>query len=174
MFLLGYVPSAPASPVAITDQFPGPALRRRVRRDALELDWALAGGAHPTQSGELLLRAEQLLQARERERLAKSIERLVRLVDQGSKKKLRIKQDGKRTRVRIRGKKIWATRPLLVELTERLREEQRPPLRGVAMASALLSDSTGPLYDSDQSRRLQRAAQATLSLLQEERAFVRR
>jgi hypothetical protein len=145
-----------------------------VRRDALELDWALAAGAHPTQSEELLLRAEQLLQTKRRRRLAKSIDRLVRLVDQGSTKKLRIRSDGGRRRVPIRTKKIWAARPLLVELAERLREDQRPPLRGVAMASALLADGTGPLYDADRSRRLQRAAQATLSLLQEEHAFVKR
>jgi hypothetical protein len=152
----------------------GRALRKLVKRRALELDWELAGGAAVGHSDELRLRAEQLLLPQGREELARSIDRLVSWTDQESDSKFRVRDGERPRRMPIRREKVWACRPLLVELAERLRGGRRVSVRAVAMASVLIRDRSGPLYDRDQDRRLQRAIQTTLSLFEGERAFVRR
>jgi hypothetical protein len=127
-----------------------------------------------TERHELRLRAEQLLAPGGREELARLIDRLIEWTNDEAGGKLRIGDGGRPRRVAIRREKLWACRPLLVELSERLRAERWPPVRAVAMASVLLRDRSGPLYERGLDRRLQRAAQTTLSLFEEERAFVRR
>src|SRR5687768_1068974 len=69
----------------------GHALRRLVKRRALELDWRLAGGAAIGQSDELRLRAEQLLLPEGREALARSIDRLVSWTDHESDSRFRVR-----------------------------------------------------------------------------------
>jgi hypothetical protein len=158
---LAYVsPLFPSSPGQSETR--GLARRARVRRLRRQLDLSLAGGADPSGAPDLKLRAGQLLDPQTREEIAKGIERLVELADRESGKKVRVRDDGKSIRVPICREKIWAARPLLVELSERVRRAGADSLRGIAMASVLLADGGGPLYDRDRSLRLQRAVQAAL------------
>lgn len=173
MFPGHYIPPLPAQPPDWETRRARLSLRKLVKRRALELDWALAGGADVAQTDELRLRAEQLLLPKGREQLARSIDRLIKWTDDGGASKLRVSDGNRPRRVAISREKLWASRPLLVELAERLRAERRLSVRAVAMASVLITDRSGPLYDRDLDRRLQRAAQTTLSLFEEERAFVR-
>lgn len=173
MFPGYYQPPVPAYTPDWDVRRSGLVLRKRVRRHALDLDWALAGGADPAEADELRLRAEQLLLPKGREELARLIDRIVSWVDRGSGGNLRVDR-GKPRRVTLRKEKVWATRPLLVELAERLRADRRPSLRAVAMVSVLLRDRGGPLYDRDLDRRLQRAAQASLALFERQDAYVER
>lgn len=147
-------------------------LRRRVRRRSLELDWSLAGGAGPEESAEHKLRSEELLLGQEQ--LARSLDRVVAAVDDEFTRTVRPRDGIKPRRAPLRREKVWACRPLLVELSERLRAARPRRLRALATAAVLIRDRSGPLYDTDRSRRLQRTLQATLSLFEEERAFVRR
>jgi hypothetical protein len=158
---LAYAPATlPRKPGV--EEISGWGLRRQVRRSRFQLDLALAGGAEPAQSPDLMLRAVQLMEMKGRKQIVKSIDRLVRLVDQGSKKQIRVTDDGNSVRAPLRREKIWAARPLLVELSERVGAAGAESLQGVAMASVLINDGGGPLFDADTSRRLQRAAQAAL------------
>jgi hypothetical protein len=139
---------------------PGLLLRLRVRFRAPWLDRSLAGGAHPTESPELRLRAEQLLDPRERERIARSIDDLLQLASQDRSAFLgysRIPFD--RGRVRANGESLR-------QLAGALRRDGPLAPRGVAMAGLLLSDFRGPIYTSGPAYRLSDAVAGALAELE--------
>jgi hypothetical protein len=134
-------------------------LRLRVWMRHVELDAALAGGANPTQSHELALRAEQLTEPSRRRGLAAAITHLIAIAD---------RHDGAAIVTpyppfRFRG--IQASRSLLIELAERLRGQRPPALRGLASTSLMLEDGRGPLTTDGNPVTLERAVRACLSAL---------
>jgi hypothetical protein len=134
-----------SSPIAVprgsTQQAPFPWgrlwLRLRVRGRVHKLDRALATGASPADSEELSLRADQLSSPEVRERLAGTYTRLSD-ESQGQIGLLPFHYD----RVRI-------NRGPLGEIADLLGGDGTLPIRGVALASALLDDRMGPLYAND-------------------------
>jgi hypothetical protein len=144
---------------ANTEPRPGLALRVRVRWNALALDSALADGANPEGSEELRLRARQLADPVNRERLAKSMERILELADRESA------SDPTMTRVPLRRQPIEVSRPRLAEVVELLRADGERPARGLARASLLIEDGRGPLYVDDTPDGLEKAVDRTLAAL---------
>jgi hypothetical protein len=141
---------------------PGLALRMRVWQHASELDALLAGGADPTESRELALRAEQLADPSTRRRFADAIDNVLTLAD-GSAYRHFVPGS-----VPFRPAYINANRSLLRELSGRLRGPGPHPLRGVAMAAQLVEESGRPLYRHQSATALERTLRATLSALETE------
>src|SRR5688500_6535045 len=108
---------------------PGLLLRLRVGLKALDLDQALAGGADPTESRELTLRAAQLIEPGKRELLAESIDNVLYVAAADPVTTLGS------TRVPFRRDRIEANRDQLVELAGKLRSRGPHALRGLAMAA---------------------------------------
>ncbi len=127
-----------------TESKPSLLTRLRTKLSSRHLDRALAAGASPSESDELSLRAEQLVAANAR--LANAIEHLI----------LRSELDPRfdvpqsplmRTpfnRANIRANRAWLDR-----LADALRDPGSRPVRGLAMASALVKDKGGPFYVND-------------------------
>jgi hypothetical protein len=139
---------------------PGLLLRLRVRFRASRLDRSLAGGAHPAESPELRLRAEQLTDQRERERIAGSIDELMHLASRERSAFLGY------SRIPIDRGQVRANRESLGQLAEALRGDESLTPRGVAMAQRLVSDFRGPIYISAPVYRLSDAVAATLAALE--------
>jgi hypothetical protein len=118
-----------------------PRLRVRLRSHlkAAELDEALAAGADPLASEQLLWRAQQLTEPRRRLELAETLQQIVDEVDLGRPQEL----DGRQT---MRRDVIKTNRALLLVLAERLRADDPLALRGLAMVELLVSYGDGPLY----------------------------
>jgi hypothetical protein len=116
-------------------------LRVRVRCSAGALERRLADGANPLASPTLALRARQLLDRRTRRSLARSINVLVRSA-QETRRRARF-----RTGVAVDAAAVQAADSDLRALAERLLDDQPVAERGVAMASVLLRDGCGPVYD---------------------------
>jgi hypothetical protein len=138
---------------------PSLALRARVWLKNVELDATLAGGADPTGTEELALRAHQLAEPKKRGQLAAAIVRLIAMAD-------------RRNRATVipslapfRPWQVEANRSLLLDLARRLRDQGPHPLQGVAMASLLLENGAGPLFFDDRRTTLERAVRACLSAL---------
>ena len=126
------------------------------------LDEALAAGRSPESSRLLAARARYIVGLRRRRALAGYWERLLRMA------LLRVAGgaagtwgDGSRSggsgsggsrsaacmrAVPVRADSIVAAEPLILELSSRLTAPLPVPARGVAMASVLLTDGSGPVY----------------------------
>src|SRR5215472_6730188 len=102
------------------------------------LDACLAAGV-PPESGRLIaLRAAALVVPARRQRLASDWDRLVRVAHE---------RPATRARVPLHSAGIVAAEDDIRELQRSLRANVPVPARGVALASTLLTDGTGPLYN---------------------------
>ena len=118
-----------------------PRLRVRLRSHwrATELDEALAAGADPLASEEILWRAQQLTEPHRRLELAETIQRILAEVAHGGPQML----PGPKL---IRRDVIRANRSLLLVLAERLRGDGPLALRGLALVELLVRYGDSPLY----------------------------
>ena len=138
---------------------PSVALRLRVRWKAPQLDAALADGADPGAREELALRAKQLTDPTHRARIARSIDRLLDLAERGQGMP-------SINRLPFQASRVEANRPQLMEVADRLEEEDSPPVQAVAMATLLVEDGLGPLYVQEHRDRLGPAVRSVLSTFQ--------
>jgi hypothetical protein len=101
------------------------------------LDARLAAGASPEGHRLLAARASVLVDLPRRQRLARDWGRLARMARERPAASLRIP---------LRRERIIAAGPEIVQLQDSLRAALPVPVRGVAMASRLLSDAAGPVF----------------------------
>ena len=118
---------------------PGLLVRLRASWKAAELGEALAAGADPLASEELLWRAQQLTEPKERMAIAESIARVVAEIDRGG-------FDVRSGPQIVKRDLIKDNRSLLLVLAERLRDDGPHDLRGLAMAELLVHFGDSPLY----------------------------
>jgi hypothetical protein len=130
------VPAFDSRPGLAAGTRPSPAIRMRARWRRNSLDEQLAHGADPATSPELDLRAAQLRSRRERSRIANALVEIVGDARRGEPVTIKVRPQ----RAHIR-----AAADDLLELVERLRDDQPVGVRGAAMAARLLSDSASPL-----------------------------
>jgi hypothetical protein len=123
---------------------------------AAVLDAQLAAGAAP-ESGRLIgLRARALVVPARRQRLASDWDRLVTVARE---------RPPARTRVPLRRDRIIAAEADIRELQRSLRASAPVPARGVAIASTLLADGAGPLYNRNSHVDLRAAVQEAVKHL---------
>jgi hypothetical protein len=115
--------------------------RFRARLLARSLDRRLAAGQPPESTGLLATRAQVLVRPDERQALARNWEHLLTVARHRSARSL-----GHLPLCRDR---IVAAEPVVRLMLVALLAPRPVPARGVAMASALLSDGAGPLYNVD-------------------------
>jgi hypothetical protein len=134
----------------------GPADRMRARMLGASLDGQLAAGVPPESSRLLATRARDIVQLPRRQVLARDWEHL-----------LRVARAGKPAQAarRVRAAQIAAAGPAISELTERLGTPLPVGARGVAMASVLLTDATGPVYSRRSRETLDAALEAAIEQL---------
>jgi hypothetical protein len=125
-------------------------------------DERLAAGDDPASSRELSLRAAQLRSPARRIWLAASLEHVV--------SEAFYAPHGFTTQAPLRRADVRSCADELFALAHRLREPGPVNLRGVAMASCLLADGTGPLYTQAGPSGLRDAAHSTRRALDSERA----
>jgi hypothetical protein len=138
---------------------PSVALRLRVRWNAAQLDAALADGADPGASKSLTLRAQQLADPRHRARIARSIRRLLELVERGATPQVSL------TGAPLQPDRVEHSRPQFIELADRLEAVESPAVKGLAMANLLVEDSSAALYAHEPSDPLRPAVEAILAAL---------
>ena len=139
-------------------------LRLQVWLKGHELDAALARGADPAATDELILRARQLARPDQRARLADAVEELVELAD-GHTVLVNSEALSAATSLHRQLEQIRRNRPLLLRLVNRLREERPVDVHGLAQLRCLLSDDRGPLYHRDASPSLEEAVAAAIAAL---------
>ena len=144
---------------------PRPSLRVRARvwLNRRALDGQLAGGADPTRSAELRLRAEQLRKPKQRARIADSVGDMV-TVAQRRRQSGVIKPQGQ-----FGPSEVIASRELLYTLARRVRDPRFDSSRGLAMASVLLREARAPLALEREAQTLEDALRDTLSALDSSR-----
>jgi hypothetical protein len=103
------------------------------------LDAQLAAGLDPQSDPALALRARQLIRARSRRRLARSVEHLVEEVDADRNWWLS-------AAVPFLRDQVVAARGTLTALAGALRDAEPISPRGVAITSRLITDPASPLY----------------------------
>jgi hypothetical protein len=141
-------------------RWPGALQRLWVWLNRDSLDRALAGGANPSESVELSMRAGQLLDRRQREEIAITIEALLDLAGRRDRLYLGF------SRIPIDRERIEASRAELERLAEILRGPRYGSPRGVAMARRLVTDFRGPIYTSGRITRLPERLADTLAALE--------
>jgi hypothetical protein len=109
---------------------------------------ALAEGASPWSSGELMLRAERLLRWRTRLRMASALDALVRDANAGV---------ARSPFVSLRRHAILVERGRLEALARRLRDPAAVTPRGVALVSRLLRDPASPAFEDQRGESLSEA-----------------
>lgn len=125
---------------------------------AASLDAAIANGASPDSTAPLSLRANRLISRGARQRLARSIRRL--LLD-SRRPPRRIHES-----VPICWYKVIRSRPLLEELAHRLMSPGPVDARGVAQLELLLTEGTSPLFGYTKDDDLRPALEAALEALE--------
>lgn len=120
------------------------------------LDKRLADGAAPESGRLIALRARALVIPARRQRLASDWDRLVRAA---------LERPATRARVPLRRDRIVAAEADIRELQYSLRASAPVPARGVALASNLLTDGAGPLYNRNSPVDLRAAVQAAIQHL---------
>ena len=138
----------------------GSPLRVRTRVHRNRLDEQIAGGAEPTASAELNLRAAQLRSHGERRRIANALVEAVGESRRGDPVTVRTKPH----RAEVR-----ACADELLSLAARLRDDLPVDVRGVAMAARLVSDRHGALRSTrgGDLRQAVEAARATMDTRRE-------
>jgi hypothetical protein len=137
------------SPVLLTVGLDGLIVASRPRvRDRLvvrlrprRLDRALARGTSPEASAPLALRAQQLTEPEQRGSIARELRRIAAEAHEARRPALR--------RIMPSRARVRAAREELIRLAETLEEPGPVAAGGVAQAVMLLTDGTGPLYNSD-------------------------
>ena len=120
-----------------------PSLRARlaVRWHPRRFDRALAGGVPPEASTTLALRAQELTELQRRRSIADAIRRVMREAREGAPfAPARIRPDRSR---------VAAASAELSALADTLAEPGPVAATGVAQAWMLLTDGTGPLYNTE-------------------------
>jgi hypothetical protein len=143
---------------------PSLGLRLRVWLKEHELDAALARGADPATSDELILRARQLARAERRALLADAVEELVDLAER-HKILANSEAFSAATSLRLQLAQIRTSHLLLFRLVNRLRDERPVDVQGLAQVRCLLSDDRGPLYHRDATPSLEEAVTAAIGAL---------
>jgi hypothetical protein len=129
----------------------------------MPLDRRLAAGASP-ESGRLIgLRARSLVVPAQRQRVASDWDRLVRIASE---------RPATAAHVPLRRDRIVGAEADIRELQRALRASAPVPARGVAIASTLLSDGTGPLYNRDSRVDLRAAVRDAIRHLDPSTALV--
>ena len=144
----------PGDPLALRPS--GRAERVRARIASTTLDGQLAAGVPPESSRLLATRARAIVELSRRQALARDWEHLLRVA----------RGNGKPGQVRrVRAARIAAAGQVIGELTERLGTPLPVGARGVAMATVLLTDATGPVYNSRSREPLASALQGAIEQL---------
>jgi len=133
----------------------GRADRVRARVSGASLDATLAAGVQPEASRLLATRARDIVTLSRRQALARDWEHLLRTARGGKPGQVR----------RIRASQIAAAGPVITELAERLAAPLPFGARGVAMATVLLTDATGPVYNGRSRETLTTALEAAMQQL---------
>jgi hypothetical protein len=120
--------------------------RLAARARASALDQQLAAGASPDTTVTVALHAGRLCRPAQRRLLARSISRIVKAADA---------PPGRRLRIPVSRVAVSQARAELAAVAGRLSASGPVDVHGVARVRALLSDGTGPLYQSAPPRRLQ-------------------
>jgi hypothetical protein len=134
----------------------GLGLRFRTWREAEELDEQLAAGADPLGSDELSLRAGQLRSGKTRSRIARSLLAALDIADLEIPAALNLS---------VHRPEVRNCRELIVELAERLRDDDHMEVRGLALARHLATADSSALYDPHAGYPLSGALQVTLLAL---------
>jgi hypothetical protein len=121
------------------------------------LDRQLAAGSPPESALLLAVRAEDIVSMRARLALAGDWDHLLQVA-----RRVRVPRS---PTVPVRGRSIAAAEPAIRELVRRLRNPLPVSAQGVAMASVLLTDATGPVYDRHSSVTLAAALEAAITEL---------
>lgn len=121
------------------------------------LDRKLAGGADPSRSRALALRARQLTCPKARTRLADAIERRIRAAEEPPKFSPQVPPAGASVR---------AASAELNSIAQLLRSPLVVYARGVALAAALINDGESPLFCSSESASAWYWAQLALGALE--------
>jgi hypothetical protein len=136
---------------------PALALRVRVFASRRSLDEALADGASPVWTPELALRARQLVSRGSRQQLATSLERLV--------KEAKRSVPPRAVAVPVPRREIVEAQTCLLSIAARLRDERPVYGRGMALLSRLLSEGSGPAYNSCAGESLRNAVERIAAAL---------
>jgi hypothetical protein len=122
------------------------------------LDRRLAAGCLPEASPLLAARAQDIVSMRSRRALAANWDQLLRAAPRAR---------GNRT-ISVRAARIAATEPAIREVMQRLSIPLPVTAQGVAMASILLTDATGPVHNRDCAVTLPEALEAAIAQLDPE------
>jgi len=141
---------------------PGSPLRVRTRLQRNRLDQQIAGGADPTTTAKLTLRAAQLRSRAERQRIANALVEAVGESRRGDPVTVTTKPH----RAQVR-----ACADELLGLAARLRDDLPVDVRGAAMAARLVSDRHGPLR-STRGGDLRQAVEAARTTMDTRRDLV--
>jgi hypothetical protein len=134
----------------------GPAERVLARAFSASLDASLAAGVPPESSRLLATRARDIVSLPRRQALARDWQHLLRVARGGGKP-----GQGRR----VRAAQIAAAEPAIRELANSLGAPLPVGARGVAMATVLLTDATGPVYNRESRETLKTALQAAIAEL---------
>ena len=133
----------------------GPADRLRARIFGSSLDALLAAGVPPESSRLLATRARDIVSLPRRQALARDWEHLLRVAHGPTPGRAR----------RLRAAPIAREGKAIKDLAERLGTPLPVGARGVAMATVLLTDAAGPVYNRHSRETLTTALQATITEL---------
>jgi hypothetical protein len=121
------------------------------------LDHRLAAGSTPESALLLAVRAEDIVSMRARRAVADDWDHLLRVA--------RRPQPPRVPAIPIRRGPVAAAEPAIRELIRSLRNPLPVSARGVAMASTLLTDATGPVYNRHSPVTLDAALEAAITQL---------
>jgi hypothetical protein len=121
------------------------------------LDRQLAAGRAPEAAMLLASRAQHIVSPRGRQAVAGDWDHLLRVTRRGQPRRM--------PAVPVRAGSIVAAEPAIRELVRRLSTPLPVRAQGVAMATVLLTDATGPLYSRDSSVTLAAALEAVITQL---------
>jgi hypothetical protein len=133
----------------------GPADRLRARVRGASLDAMLAAGVPPESSRLLATRARDIVSLPHRQALARDWEHLLRIAHGPTPGQAR----------RVRAAPIVREGPAIRELAQHLGTPLPVGARGVAMATVLLTDATGPVYNRQSRETLAAALEAAIEQL---------
>jgi hypothetical protein len=119
------------------------------------LDRQLASGCQPEATPVLAARAQHIVSLPSRRALAANWDHLLRAARRGPASRTNF----------VRGGQIAAAGPAIRELVRRLCTALPVAARGVAMASVLLTDASGPVYNGHSSVTLSAALEAATAQL---------
>ena len=151
------LPDGSSAPLTVIARGGGFRDRMIVRWRSLALDSQLAAGLSPDDERLRAMRADALVTPKCRRRLAKRYEALV-----GEARRGPAFPDPRQPLARRR---ILAAEDELGRLAQALRSPLPVPARGVALASLLLTDGTGPVYNPLSQRSLNEALRDSIRYL---------